>query len=253
MSPILEDRLSQLAQRPILHGAHASPDDGMCIMEAVAWVAGEPWSDHPKCACPVISTFLRSWNDAITDDAERTTLMRPLVAKLVGSKSTKAVEQRRADLALDWLIRTHTPAWLDLGDETLKPHAAAIRALPPLVTKAALIAAQPTLTAANNAAAARAAAWAAAWDAAWDAARDAARDAAWDAARAAAWDAARAAAWDAAWDAARAAALKVDIVGLTYRESYDAVYSACVARLAPTRATLERSAIELIDRMLAER
>ena len=39
---------------PLGVGAHASPDEGCCIMEAVAWVSGAPWSDHPECASPVI-------------------------------------------------------------------------------------------------------------------------------------------------------------------------------------------------------
>ncbi len=43
----------------IASGVH-SPDGAMCVMEAVAVVAGEKWSDHPQCASPVISAFLRS-------------------------------------------------------------------------------------------------------------------------------------------------------------------------------------------------
>ena len=41
--PILADRLAAL---PALgNGAHPSPDAGMCVMEAVAYVAGESHSD----------------------------------------------------------------------------------------------------------------------------------------------------------------------------------------------------------------
>lgn len=43
-----------------LHAGRHSPGDEMCVMEAVAYIAGEPWSDHPECACPVIATFLRT-------------------------------------------------------------------------------------------------------------------------------------------------------------------------------------------------
>ncbi|MGE3278124.1 MAG: hypothetical protein AB7O67_23690, partial [Vicinamibacterales bacterium] len=206
MSPIIESRLAALADRQLAHGGHDSPEDGLCVMEAVAFVAGEEHSDTPDCACPVIGALMRTWNDAIRDDETRTRLLKPFVTKLVGSRSTPEVEQRRADLALDWLIRVHAPAWLDLSD-VLKPHAAAIRALPPVLSVEALTASRPTLLAASKDSAA-------AWDAARTAAWDAARTAAWDAARAAAraaartaaWDAARAAARDAAWAAARAAA-----------------------------------------------
>ncbi|MDP2320722.1 MAG: hypothetical protein Q8O42_15445, partial [Acidobacteriota bacterium] len=154
-------KLSQIAV--IKHGAHDSPDDGMCIMEAVAFVAGEPFSDHPPCACPVIGTFMRSWNDGIQDDETRTRLLKPFIEKLVGTRSTKAVERRRADLATDFLIRTHAPTWLEFsGDGELQDLAAKIRALPPMLSTDALKGALPTLQAAQKAAAAWAAAWAAA-------------------------------------------------------------------------------------------
>ena len=195
-TPVINpDRLAYVQTRPLGASAHANLDDGLCVMEAVAYVAGEPWTDHPKCACPVIAAFMRAWNDGLPSDDERTRLLRPWITRLVGTKSTKAVEQRRADMALDWFVRVQAPAWLDLS-EALSPYASAIRALSPLHSRAACEAAQPVLAAAAQNA-----------TAAWDAARDAA----WAAARDAAWDAAWAAARDAAWDAAR------DACDLTYR------------------------------------
>ncbi len=56
------------------HGMHDSRQDGVCALEAVAWIAGEPHSDHPKCACPVLSDFLRKWNDDLPNDADRNPL-----------------------------------------------------------------------------------------------------------------------------------------------------------------------------------
>ena len=37
-------------------GSHSPPNGELtaCVMEAVAYVAGEPWSDHPACASPVM-------------------------------------------------------------------------------------------------------------------------------------------------------------------------------------------------------
>ena len=40
-------------------GKHDNPEDGMCLMEAVAYVAGESLTDHPECCCPVIAEFGR--------------------------------------------------------------------------------------------------------------------------------------------------------------------------------------------------
>ena len=62
-------------------GGH--PEDGeFCIMEAVAFVAGEPWSDHPACASQVIGAFMRSWNDALDDEGRQK--LKPYVRRLVG-------------------------------------------------------------------------------------------------------------------------------------------------------------------------
>ena len=90
---------------------------------------------------------------------------------------------------------------------------------------------------------ARAAAGDAARYAAWYAAWAAAGDAAWAAARAAAWAAAGAAAWAAAWDAAR------DAAGDAAR---DAARDAAGDALRPTVEALQASALELVERMIAE-
>jgi hypothetical protein len=262
-------------------GEHESPSAGLCVMEAAAFIAGEEHSDHPDCVSPVIAAFLRSWNDGLPDDATRTRLLKPYVRRVIGTRTTDADEETRAWLATDWLVRVQTPAWLELAG--LKADAAALRALPELTSSEIAIACQSVLdTARANSAAAWAAAWdaawAAAWDAAWDAAWAAARDAAWAAVRAAlraaAWDAAwaavRAAAWDAAWDAAWAAARDAawdalraaawdaawDAAWAAVRAAaWDAAWAAARAaahnRLQPTVEELQRSACDLLDRMVA--
>ena len=233
------ERLAALP--PLSKGAHKHEDEGACVMEAVAYVAGEPWTDRPACACPVISAFMRAWNDDLPTDADRDRLLRPLVPRLAGSRATPEVETCRAWLAVDWLVRTCAPTWLALTKD-LEGHAHAIRGLPALVSAdvvqehhstitaawdaaraaaaspaardaAARVAAASTAaasTAASTAAASTAASTAAASTAAaWDAAAAAGattRAAAGATARAAAEAAARAAAWDAAWAAAWAAA-----------------------------------------------
>ena len=258
------ERLALVQHLALAKGSHARPmgdpvDGALCVMEAVAYVAGEPWSDTPACACPVLGAFMRRWNDDLPTDADRARLLGPLIPRLVGSKSTPAVEERRAYLALDWMIRTYTPTMLD-PVLSLASHAIALRALPEIIDLTTAHAVSDTLKAAGAAAwdAAWAAAGGAAWDAAGDAARDAAGAAAWDAARAAAraaawaaaWDAARAAAWaaagGAAWDAARDAAGAA--AGAAARA---AAWDAARDALAPTVAKLQASALDLVERMLA--
>jgi hypothetical protein len=245
---INQERLSSVQQHSLKYGGHSENDEyRMCVMEAVSYVAGEPWSDAPRCACPVITVFMVSWNDSLPTDADRDRLLKPLIPLIVGTRSTPEVEKRRSLMAADWLVRVHTPTWLRAAK--LEDQAKLLEALPEITDMAQCPSLMPTLEAVRKdaaaawdaaRAAARAAARDAAWDAAWDAARAAAWDAAWDAARAAARAAAWAAAWDAArdaaWDAARAAARAA---------AWDAAWDA----LAPTVARLQDSAADLVRRM----
>ena len=198
------------------NGSHQGPDEGVCLMEAVAWLAREPHSDEPKCVCPVLGAFGRDLNDRL--DVERRGRLKPLIPALVGTASDGQAEAR-GFMAMDWIVRTYTPAWLRLA--RLDTDAEGLESLPEIVNMETLDAARGRLGAVRRSDAAWAAAWAAAGDATRAAARDAARDAAWDAA----WDAARAVAGDAAWDAAWAA-------------------------LEPTKLALQDSAVLLFRRMV---
>jgi hypothetical protein len=49
-------------------GAHESPDEGLCAMEAAAWLAGHPHSDRPRCTSEVIAAYIRHLNDHMPDE-----------------------------------------------------------------------------------------------------------------------------------------------------------------------------------------
>lgn len=212
---LIAERMKELEARSLSSGGHSSVIDGLCVMEATAYVAGLPHSDAPECTCPVITAFMVVWNDALPSDAERDRLLKPLIPLIVGTRSTPEAEERRATMAADWLIRVHTPAWLRAAQ--LEQQAAALETLPEITDFAQCPSLMPTLNAVKTNAAA-----------AWEAARAAAGAAAWAAAGAAAWDAAWAAAWAAARAAARAAA-------------WDA--------LDATTKKLQDSAVDLVKRM----
>jgi len=156
-------------------GEHRTADDGMCVMEATAMLAGEGMTDHPQCASPVISTFLRSWNDVLPDDDRQT--LKQYIPLLIGTAGTPDLEARRAWMCTDWLVRTYAPAWLRLAGLTTQ--ADLLAGLPEFVQGMDVPSIRPTINAVrDDARAARAAARDAAGDAAWDAARAAAGDAA---------------------------------------------------------------------------
>ena len=242
-------------------GRHDNPDQGHCLLEVVSMFAEEPFTDAPKCVSPVLRVFGISWNDGLRSDEERAQL-KQYIPRLVGTAGDTAADERRAWMATDWLVRVHTPAWLDAAG--LTDQAARLRGLPELVSGDQIPSVKPVLeavradaAAARDAAraAARAAAGAAARAAAGAAARAAAWAAAGDAARAAAGAAAWAAAGDAAWAAARDAAEKAQRQGRgVWGAVYDAVKPTMVdavnGPLGPVVAELQQSAHDLYSRMI---
>jgi len=53
---------------PILsRGKHRSPRSGACFMELASYLAGERWSDHPRCTHPLLAELARGVNDYTTD------------------------------------------------------------------------------------------------------------------------------------------------------------------------------------------
>ncbi|RKP56753.1 hypothetical protein [Pararobbsia silviterrae] len=256
----MELTLDDLATIDLHRGGHSGPDDGHCLLEVVAMFAGEPFSDNPQCVDPVLRSFGMAWNDGMRSDAERAQL-KPYIMRLVGTRKSPELSQKRGWMAMDWLVRVHTAAWLALNPG-LAHHADTLKALPPITCVAELKAAQTKLDEAKkDAAAAWAAAWAAARAVAWDAAWAAARAAAWAAARAAAWDAAGDAAGAAAWAAAGAAAWAAaraaagDAAGAAawdaaWAAAGAAAWAAAWAKLEPTVLALQTSAHELFSRMI---
>ncbi|TAK93776.1 hypothetical protein EPO05_06940, partial [Patescibacteria group bacterium] len=132
--------------------------------------------DCPPDVSKVLHIFGMRLNDALPND-RRQELVRFLPgpdqpSPLAGTRDD-GLDETRSYMALDWLIRTYTPAWLDLAGLTAE--ATALRDLRRIVDLVAAQAAGPVVRdAQSKAAAAGDAAWAAAGAAARAAARDAA-------------------------------------------------------------------------------
>jgi len=228
------DRLARI--RTLAAGPHADPGAGLCALEAVAYVAGEPHSYRPACASPSLSAFIRTWSDGLPQEA-RDALILPLVPRLVGTRGSEALERRRVAMVADWLVRAHVPAWFRLAKLNVEGDALANR---PALTDLADLAAGcdhleqarkrakvANLTLRQTGSAVRAAAWDAAHQAAWAAIRDD-LEAAGPRILAAGWDAA-------------------------YASAYAAARAYGKAPLEPTRQALQASALALVERMIALR
>ncbi len=196
-------------------GNHHSAEQGVCAMEAVAWLEGLPHSDKPECTCPVIAAYVRSINDSMPHDKRQRLV--PYLPKLVGTVS-KQHKQERAEFLAWQAIRVFAPIALrargfegkakqleNFSGDLVNAAAVAVADADAAADAAAAAYAADAAAAAVVAAAAAAAAADAVADAAVASAAAYAADAA-DAAAAYAADAASAAAYAAAayavWDKA---------------------------------------------------
>jgi hypothetical protein len=67
---------------PVLaRGTHLTPNHGACLMEFVSILAGEAFSDSPRCTHPALATLARVVNDTVSDGARPALLQfAPLLA-----------------------------------------------------------------------------------------------------------------------------------------------------------------------------
>ena len=155
---------SQLADLHLEKGGHASPINGMCFMEAVAYLTGEPHSDRPECVSPVLGSWGREVNDAMPTDRRQE--LKAFIPEMVGTAGD-GKDEARGFMCADFAVRVIAP--MALGAAGLSDHATKLRELPEIVDKktatVAAAAAYRASAAAYPAAYAAAAAYRAATDA----------------------------------------------------------------------------------------
>lgn len=267
-SPSSGDTSERLARVVLTRGSHLSREDGLCLAEAVAWIAGEPHTAYPECMSPVLRVVGDSLNDDLPDN--RRQRLVPLIPDLIGTAGD-GHDETRSYLALDWLLRGWLPAWLDLVP-SCRGVAARLRELEPVVDPSSARRAAPTVRDARVHA-----------GAAWDEVRSTVPIAVADAVASAAWDVVRATAWDvtwvatvvaasppaavaAAWYAAASTTLRVAVRAASAGDApafaetaiidaetaamEAAAEAAAEAALQPTVTAFQESAIELYQRMI---
>lgn len=77
-------------------GAHDQGDGQACVMEYVALLAGEDWSDRPDCTHPLLAHEARTVNDELADRDRP--LLVPLVGRLFGTTDPSPVVTARLRL-----------------------------------------------------------------------------------------------------------------------------------------------------------
>ncbi len=111
--PVIAERIKSLDDLTLYAGAHEAASKKFCAMEAVAWLNGEPHSASPKCASPVITTFMIGWNDRLRTNEQRDRLLRPLLEGIIGTRSTAEVEQKRREMLRSWANNVALPKYLE--------------------------------------------------------------------------------------------------------------------------------------------
>ena len=71
------------------------------MMELASMLAGETFTDHPASVCPVIGSFLRSYNDSI-DDRRRQSLYEYAVARWSAAAPAERIQEARAERLATW-------------------------------------------------------------------------------------------------------------------------------------------------------
>ena len=90
---------------PVLsRGKHRTPRRGACFMEFASYLAGERWSDHPRCTHPLLAALARGVNDHTSDEGRQR--LAPLIPLVIGLTS----DDRRVDAHIALLCaRTALP------------------------------------------------------------------------------------------------------------------------------------------------
>jgi hypothetical protein len=87
---------------PVLSsGAHLAPEDGACLMEYVSVVAGERFTDAPRCTDPMLALLARLVNDATSDGGRGR--LGSLAPALAAAPRTDALGS--AELVLSTVLR----------------------------------------------------------------------------------------------------------------------------------------------------
>ncbi len=81
-------------------GSHSSPREGICAVELASMLAGEKFSDRPRCVCRVVAGYLRSLNDRVAHADRR--LLISYAERAVGSRAGPQLTHERRDVCLLW-------------------------------------------------------------------------------------------------------------------------------------------------------
>src|SRR3990167_6043837 len=93
----------------LMKGTHSRREDGVCLLEAVAWFADLKHTDHPACTDSVVAAYARALNDVMPDDQRYR--LKPFIPRLAAT-SNGCPPEKRAFMSADRAVRVFAVAAL---------------------------------------------------------------------------------------------------------------------------------------------
>jgi hypothetical protein len=91
-----QERWKEIESWDLCDGMGKLGSKELCIMQAVDYISSGGVSDHPECACPILTSVGIRLNDRF--NKEHRQLLKPLIPLLVGTKSTDEIQIARKRL-----------------------------------------------------------------------------------------------------------------------------------------------------------
>jgi hypothetical protein len=95
-----------------LHQGNGADLKTACVMQMVAYVAGEKWTDHPECACPILTRYATTLNDKL--NTEHRQKLKPIIPLLIETRSDDALRIKRKQFFMFRNVTVTYPLLLDL-------------------------------------------------------------------------------------------------------------------------------------------
>jgi hypothetical protein len=108
-------------------GAHSSPKQGLCLMEAVSYVMNEPHSAHPHCVADTLMAVGITLNDSHIwrSHQDRTETLVPFIPRLINT-AYDGRERGRMVTAFRRLVLNIGPVMFDMSAPTVHGHSEAL-------------------------------------------------------------------------------------------------------------------------------
>lgn len=100
-----------LEQFKLSAGKHAKFEDGACIMEMVSYMADEPWSDYPACACETLTNGAIRLNDRFDDETRQK--LKPLIPLLMNTRADWDTRVLRSRFMVHRMLTVTFPIFTD--------------------------------------------------------------------------------------------------------------------------------------------